>query len=328
MSSLSTLLFDYWYSDQESGFFNYNLGDDNERTVLYLNALRDSKHLITTPLIGLAYSELRSNPTKDNIHKVSELIQIIGSFFLLYRSAHHNTAGIDSIYRKMLKDNFCFLKTNGEIDLNDIRKYFRDSLISKGIRDKSSWINMAVEIPIYNVSKPITRLLLLHCFHDTTPNNSAPGLDKLGRSNISNMLRPDFFKHTIEHIAPTRNSEGLWNIDLYSKQDVVHKIGNLTLLPSTENSSIGNKIWEYKKLLYSILSCNDSTELDNLISIGREKGMQFQQSTETIIKDSSFLPMLKSISQYDNEWNSEFVTKRGKNMLEIAWANIAPKLGF
>ena len=137
----------------------------------------------------------------------------------------------------------------------------------------------------------------------------------------------DEASQTVEHIAPGTQNGG-WEEGLYEDAETIHRLGNLTLLPHSENASLSNASWDRKRLIYKILSAETSDELDPLINHAKAQGIDIGKGTAELLAESKHLPMAKAIASVEGPWTLELVDKRSVRIAELAWSRIAPWLGL
>lgn len=317
--------------------------EDIEEVKLCLDVLRSFKHTITIGPLSRFYSNIRQ-ANHEYRQKASrnfiEAVKATTAFSILWRASRRTTDNIDGHYRKLMEDgnpniNFAPLaRAKGNIEeLLDIRLY-KDSLINilneEGkILNKEDWVKAAVKIPAYKNQKDITRFILLAAAHDSIIDPNNPGLTIKGKEGTLPLLTHKFWLkddiQTIEHIAPQTSNDG-WNNKLYEDPDTIEKLGNLTLLPCSENSCLGNGSWKKKRLVYEILSSENADTLKGLIIKAKSLDIDISQQTEEILKCSKYLPMVKALSEYQEEWSVDIIEKRSRRIAELAWDRIWPWL--
>ena len=131
---------------------------------------------------------------------------------------------------------------------------------------------------------------------------------------------------TIEHIAPQTNKNGLWDESLYETHiETYQSVGNLTLLPQDLNSSAGNKGWKEKILYYKCVAEADPEKIKNIEKIAKESGVNFNEDTFALLKNSHFNSHLASISALSTSdlWDKKLVDERTDVMLDIIWNRIS-----
>ena len=110
--------------------------------------------------------------------------------------------------------------------------------------------------------------------------------------------------------------------------ETIHRLGNLTLLPHSENASLSNGSWDRKRLIYKILSAETADELDPLLNQAKAQGIEIGMGTAELLATSKYLPMTRGISSVDGAWTLDLVDKRSTRIAELAWSRIAPWLGL
>jgi len=318
------VLYKEWEGKPE--FFS-NKEDEQNLLELCFSVLVSSNHEITLPILQKAFS---SDNFSNSLEK-TKLLKGIVSFFALWRGSHSNTAGIDTVYRDIFKNGIedvslsaQNVKTSDELDLDKLLKGFKHKLknkISSG--DFSSfredWINKASKVPLYKSNKPITRLFLLISMHDCSEGET-PELLSVGTEGSCPMLNYNMWNKfslvgekslTIEHIIPQNPGQD-WGVD-NENRDLVHTLGNLTILPKSENSSLGNNCWDHKKAFFKSMCSKDYTDRQEVID-----GLEISETTRTLLQNSACSPYLESISNIE-VFDLETIEKRGKNMLGIVF---------
>jgi len=304
-------------------------------TNLCLDVLRSSAHEITIPLITRFYSAvINSNYSEETKGELKRALKSIFAFFILWRAAHKNTAGIDTVYRDLLKKGDPGLgiqafsrRSLPEVKSAPLSLYLGNQLKTKlGASNdniKEKWIQAASQIPVYDVSKPLARIMILASFHDTCPDKTQPGLMEKGTKNSRPMLSWHKWKlfddvsldnkFTIEHIAPQTITDD-WDQYFHEEKELTATLGNLTILPSKANSSASNKSWAAKKKYYRALCEARSNQKDEAVS-------EFTENQQVILAKAQYLGHLESISGVEN-WTSDLVKSRSKNMLGHVWDNL------
>ncbi len=157
-----------------------------------------------------------------------------------------------------------------------------------------------------------------------------PGLVELARPRTMPLLTIEQWRDfaTIEHVAPVDRGAHGWDAELYEDPDLIHQIGNLTLLPQVENSVIGNKPWSHKRAFYKLLAARTQTDLDARLAEARSVGLNVSNSTQRLLAASRVLPHVEAIASYNENWSANFVKKRSEQILDLAWDRIAPWVGL
>lgn len=318
-----------------------------DEVVLCLDLLRSFKHTITQGVLIRFYSEIRKADATNRPKAVESFVKAIKActaFSILWRSSRRTTDNIDMHYRKLMESGHAAAKmpplarrtSDGEEcpapDADLLQKALASILATEGkIGSKDEWVKSAAKIPAYAVQREISRFILLAAAHDSADDKSTPGLTVAGKAGLLPLFDYSHWRdqdsQTVEHIAPRAREHG-WLDSLYDEDETIERLGNLTLLPRAENSSLSNGSWTRKRLIYKILSASTSDELDPLLQQAKEQGIEISKSTTELLENSRHLPMAKSVAAVEGDWTLDLVEKRSIRIAELAWARIAPWLGL
>ncbi len=138
--------------------------------------------------------------------------------------------------------------------------------------------------------------------------------------NISYWRNVDFA--TLEHIAPVKKPLTGWSDKLYQEAYLVNSIGNLTLLPEKENSSIGNSSWEKKRLFYKAVSAESKEQLNIAKAAAKKSGVDFGKKTIAALEKGNCLPIVKAISN-TNDWTNDIIKQRTENIAKLCWFELS-----
>lgn len=202
-----------------------------------------------------------------------------------------------------------------------------------GIRSRTDWLRFLRQTPHYkNLSDALVRFLLFLAANDTVPDENAPGLVKVGTRGVLPLLSWERWKQqtTIEHITPQSRGSAGYSGAIYDELRHVHGLGNLTLLPSLVNSSLGKKSWEAKRTIYAALSGKTESEVSSsLASHTDEKGNRLSDRAKEIVKEAGFLPHVAALAKLDvPEITVDFIERRTERIGLIAWSWLAAALGY
>jgi len=318
-----------------------------DEVMLCLDAMRAIKHsIILGPLVRF-YSEIRKVDAEGRKKAIQEFIsatKAIAAFSTLWRASRRGTENIDMHYRNLMSQGcaavgmppLCRVAASGGANPAPsselLKAALRHVLKTYGaIESKEDWVKSAVRLPAYQNQREITRLVLLAAAHDSSVDKEEPGLTVPGKADLLPMLNfkrwRDESSQTVEHIAPVTASGG-WEEKLYEDGEIVHRLGNLTLLPQSANSSLSNGSWEKKRLIYKVLSAETADELDPLIKQAKAQGLEISKSTAELLADSKHLPMVKSVASVDGAWTLDLLERRSVRIAELAWGRLAPWLGL
>lgn len=357
MAHTAKFIKDYWPDKQAQHSLITEIQFENiELVELCISLLRKSNHEITIGLLVTFFAKVNSATSSERQHAIAELeraIKAVTAFWVIWRSTRRSTGSIDARYRQLMekgveecsvspfsrrstvKNHLPPYRFNPSPTADDLNASLKHFLAGRGkepsIRSQNDWIRYALEIPFYtSVPNPITRFLLLLSSHDTECDSSDSGLLISGRNNTLPMLTMEQWNNnnSIEHIAPKSHMATGWESNLYEDPDLVHQIGNLTLLPPQANSLAADRPWEHKRLIYSIFAATTQQELDSHIDAAKHQGIEFNEKTEDLLKGSEYLAHVRSVSLLDKNWTSKFVKRRSERLLQLAWEKLAIWLDF
>ena len=331
LGNLLTFKERFWIeSNLETAIFG---ADKRDFALFCAGFIKDMKTTVTIPVLARYYKE--KNTTVSHTNDFVDALIATAAFLALWRAYTGGSAQIDSRYRSIMSTYGNKLGTqidNAPIKVEKLKKAYRkmlEQLLSKENAEsyKKAWVNKAAQKPLYDLSKPLCRFLLLLTGTDTEVDESKHHLLKPTRPNTTETLttlaklRSNEFS-TLEHVAPqSPNQDMSWDRNIYAQDGMKSCIGNLILMPQAENSGVGNVGWDRKRVYYKAFSESDPGKLSEHIQEASQKGFKFKESTKDMISRGSCLPTLKSISMVD-EWNSETISERSKNLMEISWTKL------
>jgi uncharacterized protein with ParB-like and HNH nuclease domain len=341
-------------------FTKYAWGTQNDHIVLHglpieassnvvklcLSFLSSLNHSITVAPIIRFYSEALSAADADKGVKVKNLedaIKAITAFSALWRASRRGTKNIDRQYREILVGaNDKTTKapplsrtmrkgsvTYPTVDVDILKKELRARLEHKDfgdIKSKTDFVNQAATVPAYINNRNLSRFLLLAAYHDAVADPTGNGLIVKGKSAVSPCLTFEGFKEernlTLEHIAP-QDSSADWNQELYADKEMVHRIGNLVLVPQVANSSFSSRPWPQKRILYKVLGAVSHDVASKLLEDAKNlEGIEFGESTQELLENSKHLPQLSAIGDRAEDWGTDFIELRSKRLLELAYGEL------
>jgi hypothetical protein len=299
--------------------------------ILYL---KESNHKMSITVLALFYSKVIENEEDENIiNEFIQVIKVVASFYTLWRSSKSNS-GLDNVYREFFKGS----KTENRLGTNwlskqnvtlaDIRDYLKSILEKEGISKKEDWIIKSKTNLSYNKSRSVCRLSLFIAAHDVKIDSNNPGLVTKGRDGIYPYLRLEKWTSTnlktVEHIAPQENKKKSWDGELYKENELYQRVGNLTLLPLSINSSAGNKGWKEKYIYYKHLSEDNDDTLNQLNEEAKKLGINLAPKTINILRKSSYAKHIDSIVEvkFDGVWDSALVLNRTENICNLVWDRV------
>lgn len=319
----------------------------DDLTALCVRFLVDLNHTITAPLLA-QYAAKVTFSSDDDERKIAQLefsriVQAIVAFAVIWRSSRTTTDRIDQVFRDLMSKGY------SDINVPPLARGLRDGenlpdadtiqkvLVSKlkagrseggaNISTKKEWIDKTVIQPIYDVNTTLSRFFLLAAFHDTVEKvNGQLEIGKVGtHPTLTFQAWLDDKYSSIEHIAPQSNKNA-WSSDLYDDEEY-NRIGNLTLLPTNANQSLGDRTWEHKRSLFAALAANTPAESEEIIKTLKANGVDLSKIADGIYC-GKFLPHVHVISHIDGTWCLAQVDKRGRELAELTWNRLAPWLNI
>jgi hypothetical protein len=226
------------------------------------------------------------------------------------------------------------------VSLTQYKHALKQILIRENIWDKSQWVGNAQSFLTYQNSTTLCRFILFLTAHDTIPDDTYIGGIQKGAEGVHPFLsgrkwknnqntRGDLYS-TVEHIAPQNPNQNdkSWNSDIYgdeSKPGVFHSIGNLTLLPKSMNSILGNLSWGYKHQFYSHLANpSDTARRQALMNIA---GIRYTKNATRILSNTTlyfhYLEPIVRVSSVDAAWSRDIVEKRTEQICSLAYDRLS-----
>lgn len=329
----------------------------SDRANLGLAFLRELDHTIVIPILARFYIEYAvrldfqnsigegNNVKNVLIDNFENAVQAIVAFSTLWRSSRKGTAGIDNVYRHLMSTNIDALNykalslkqtvigksseeyfENDAVNLNKLKLALRSYMKNDRkypIVNKDNWVERSARLPIYDEPNCLTRLLLLAATHDTVVDSTSGELIKSARSgvndflNYTNWINKDL--KTIEHILPQNlNSVDLQVIRLDDDRDL-HLLGNLTLLPQSANSIVGNKSWSDKHMIFKLLTSVNQEDIENTSNQLKTNNIVTENQID-ILRGWNYLPILKYIvDQQFTIIDSKAIHDRSKSIAGLAY---------
>jgi hypothetical protein len=316
---------------------------------LCLTFLKDLNHTIAIAPLVRFYSEATQAAEGDEQAKrVAEFeaaVKAITAFTVFWRATRRGTGNIDSQYRAVMAgDSLTGMgplarqradpndkKPAPVVDANALKAELVARLTHNdhgGVPNLASFLANATALPLYTISRPLTRFILLAAYHDTAEDAATPGLIKPGKVGVAPCFTSDGWldegHYTIEHIAPKQETSG-WVLDFYSDKEVVHRLGNLVLAPRDANSSLSSRPWPEKKVLYGALGAPTADEARSILN---SSGLTFAQTTEELAQMSHYLPHLRALGQRTEEWDLAFMEARAQVLLKLVYLRLKDWLGL
>jgi len=272
-------------------------------------------------IVSRMYSQISDfqNRKEEAVKEFELVVNGLTAFFILWRSSHQGTSGIDHKHRDIfISEAVPGIRNFYGSDFLTAKKvlgHYRTVLESENLTDLPTWIGKLKDNQTYAESKPMTRLMLLLSMDKTIPDTENPGLLKESRQSLTSPLNLNYYNYlkTIEHIAPQTPS-GDWDRSIYENDRLIHTIGNLTILPSQENASFSNKSWRVKAMLFQVLAETDPARQSELKAQAIAEGL-----SESVFPVDSFdtrptLPFAAALTNQEIHWNRELINKRTENL--------------
>lgn len=322
----------------------------SDTTKMCLSFLRSLNHSIAIGPLVRFYSAAREAHAAElqvNVKAFEGAIKAITAFSVLWRASKRTTANIDREYREImagigntaiagpLARRYQVASRDGfpaPPDVDKLRQELRSRLaqpLRGSVANKADWVQSASALPVYQINRVLTRMLLLAAYHDTVPDIDGSGLIVAGKSSCSPCLTFTGWRDdghlSLEHVAPQLDT-GAWNPDIYANKETVHKLGNLVLVQNIMNSSLNSRPWDEKRVLYAALGAPSHEQAMNILVAAAKRGTTFAQSTETIASASQHMPQLVALGERATEWSEEFISTRSERLLDLAWDRLWPWL--
>lgn len=169
----------------------------------------------------------------------------------------------------------------------------------------------------HEVNSTLARFFLFIAFHDTVEKEGQLVLGKLGSNPTLNLesWNSDKYK-SVEHIAPRSKKNG-WSPELY-ENDEHERIGNLTLVPARANSSLGDRPWREKKLVFGALAAETAEQANKILQELAEIGGSLTNNAEAIYS-GEYLPHVHVLYTVKGDWDLTAVDRRGREISELVW---------
>ena len=340
LANISLYRSTYWIT-KNSGLINANHPNAEEADeIKFLCAfIREMKATRTLPILARYWIDGKD---KGDFGDYIEVLRAVSSFLAIRRAATGTTDGIDTCFRQIMehgdsnkKFGLCVGPSFDRpiLSPNALKKALLSKLSSSKVKfasKKEKWMDYVVDTPIYDRSAPLARFILFCATHHAAPDTKHPGL--LTRESISPNGSYMSFMHwasedyrSVEHVAPNADEPEGWDGGIYANARLRGTLGNLVLLPTKENSAIGNVPWSKKKIFYTALTREKTTDREAAIESAKREGMRFSTKTEKMLKDGKRFSMLDGIETVE-EWDAEFIKKRSRRLAGLAWDQLWPWL--
>lgn len=345
LAQLATFMRLGWDVDKGHPFKSVLVVDDPEAQVGF-EALRDLKHTITVaPLVRFYQHALNASDDAEKKKRTDEFVEALKAtvaFSMLWRGAMGGTENIDAQYRDIMKSGVTADKKQipplgrrvkgGALSLKNYKEMLVTLLGTKAsVGTKEAWVKSASQVGIYEHSAVVARFLLFAACDDAMPDPKNPGLIIRGRAGVAPMLKPEVWENelylSVEHIAPQSKSVG-WDATIYedAERQLVHRLGNLTLLPEKENGTVSNRPWEHKKLFYAMLCAETEDQLEQAKKAAKKEGLNLSKTAEEIVGNAKYLGLCKAQATCGDNWSKDLINQRSERLCQLAWDRLAPWL--
>ena len=308
-----------------------------EPAALCLSFLVDFGHTITAPLLAQYAARVSEVKTpEDRANAVDDFCQIVlavTAFTILWRASRDGTDRIDHIYREFMSKGSPDhnvpplargLRSGSQLPKPD---QIKQALFAKltadrsngggNIKDKKDWLEKTIQQPMWEVNNVLARFFLLIAFHDTVEKEGQLVLGKPGSNPTLNLdsWTSDKYK-SVEHIAPRSRKNG-WSSELYENEEH-ERIGNLTLVPSRANSSLGDRPWNEKRIVYGALAAETADKAKEILQELSRSGVSLTNNAEEIYS-GEYLPHVHVLYTVAGDWDLKAVDRRGRELTELVW---------
>lgn len=331
-----------------------------------LSFLKSANQSVSIGLAGRYYIQYVKNPSAENFSELIKAIKAIAAFTALWLSGEKGSSQYAETQRRTMsrisetptkghKQIFSNLSYFSQYEEDNYNKNYRitaqsiiDSFVTGYEAFNSSfsletWIAKLAYSEMAYSRKAVNRfLLILYWYCSENSVDSTIGLRKKVIKPLTNFLTGEYWdilsSLELEHIVPIKCDK--WNIDLRQAEPrakrILNELGNTTLLPKKLNVYASNNTWEYKKLLYSMLSARSMLDFDNIWQQAdlydssvtkKEKNAikrQLESLNDEISEANTFL--VESLLEIE-EWSCDTIETRTKCMAAIIWPMLSSWLG-
>lgn len=305
---------------------------------LAAEVLADAKHTVVLPILTPFISVVGNarEGTEERPKAQQELERVLRALLAtatLWRLAHGGTEGIDDALRAVMSSDAgisrrqCASPALNSISatrvIADLRARLAGGDGKPDLLDSSVWVSLAETQPIYQRAPKFAKIALAAAFHKATTGGSKPWILVDGRDpsrvELSDKAPWWAFRYNIEHLVPqSRGEESL-------KPEILHGLGNLTLVPTWVNSSLSDKEWSRKRRLFELMA--ERAEISALQFVDRltTEGLlenSDRESLERIAREGVFQDIARAVAELPYELDAECIRARGRNILERAHARL------
>lgn len=323
----------------------------SEPTRLCIDVLASAKHDIVVPLLTRFYEAFVAMGSKQGSAEQKELesaILAVTAFSTLWRLAQGGTAGIDGLYRALMKGRagdaqlpaigpFCE-RPNGITARSPSAVQLKSQMLAilkhKSLGTQAEWVAQSAKTPCDEKgSRVFAKFFLAAAMNDAVVDPANSTKLTRGHAGVCDMLRPSapWFadKFDLEHIAPKNpssttptGSQSAWSADLYLNPETKQLLGNLTLLPASVNRAIKNSPWAQKQAVYRLLTATTTPQAESQMRAAQLQGdLSDFPSLSQIVSQAAFHKYLEPLAGMQ-AWAASSVQTRTENLCELGYAQL------
>ncbi len=316
----------FW--DKKSILLQLDANENRNELLTYFCYFKDLNSSLTVPILARFVNIF----TDLELFKVTKALAM---FTLLWRLSHSNTAGIDSVYRKLMfgtKDYAPLsagkISANRALSVDEIINFLSSELIRKKIGNQGDWANKFKGVQIYAVSTVSAKLALLVAHHKAAPIDDKSSL--MTKENVKLTDNNDFLNfatwrsehyESLEHIAPQNIKDSRdWDPAIYNDGEVVpNSLGNLTLLPQGENNAVGNRKWKLKRVFLQCFIAERTSDVDELLNELYKHGISVRKATKDLMYNNRSLGSFITPLIREESWTRREIEARQDNLSKLIW---------
>jgi len=262
------------------------------------------------------------------------------AFYALWRSAR-SSSKLDNVARDLMLAGLNtddgsvvvmnWMQKNKRVSIQKYKQALKNVLIREAIWDKDKWMSNARNNLTYQNSAVLSRYILFLTNHDTIADGTRPGLALRGMTDTHEFFSPQRWLNenynSVEHVAPQqpRSGDDSWSKDIYEhvQGNITHTIGNLTLLPKTMNSIVGNLSWGYKHQFYSYLANPSDERKNELLQLEGKQSIKYSKAAKKTLNSTSlyfhYLKPIVQLSKSDGSRTREIIEARTEFICSLAY---------
>ncbi|MEL6692944.1 MAG: DUF262 domain-containing HNH endonuclease family protein [Pseudomonadota bacterium] len=307
----------------------------DEQTTVCLDYLRRLNHTVTVAPLSRFFGRALEAGTEDGADERARsdlrgAIKACAAFTALWRGAFGTTANIDAVYRALMAEGDGTTALAAEpkdrksiVSLPLLKSVLKAALARESIDTSARWAAKVKSTPLYRQSRPTVLFLTSAAAKDAVADNADPGLSKLGRTGVNDTFSTtawqQFVEMEVEHVAPQSGSSGTWDQQIYDDGDLVHTLGNLTLLRKEQNIVMSDHSWAKKRLGFKALSAKTHEAFEAVRGEAKQNGLSLPATGEAVLASSAYAPLLVPIAEKTTDWDAGFVEQRSVRLAELAW---------